>query len=224
MPTINPIIKYPSNRVHNLCDQYFGKLHVIGFFGFNRRKQAQWLCQCDCSKWTIVSASNLRHNHTRSCGCLVSEKVIARCTTHGQASKNNPSPAYASYCSALGRCTNPNDPAYINYGGRGIEFRFISFEEFFAELGECPKYLTLDRIDNDGHYEKGNVRWATRAVQNRNRSSNVYITILGKTQVLIDWAKDFQIKRETISRRRRTGWCDECSVTIKPNNGTCTHR
>lgn len=78
-------------------------------------------------------------------------------------------PEYAAFIAAKYRCTNPNGPDYVRYGGRGIEFRFSSFEEFLDALktednptGLRPSpELTLDRIDNDGHYEIGNVRWAT---------------------------------------------------------------
>jgi hypothetical protein len=76
---------------------------------------------------------------------------------------------YASYCSAKGRCTNPTDKQWKDYGGRGIKFLFTNFEQFFAELGNSPKGKTLDRIDNDGHYETGNVRWATKKAQANNR-------------------------------------------------------
>ena len=73
------------------------------------------------------------------------------------------------YWGAKERCTNPNCESYSRYGGRGIQFRFNSYTEFFSEIGERPsnKY-SLDRIYNDGHYEIGNVRWATRQEQNIN--------------------------------------------------------
>lgn len=76
---------------------------------------------------------------------------------------------YNTYLRAKGRCTNPRQPDYSRYGGRGIEFRFTSFEQFFTELGRRPPGLSLDRINNDGHYEPGNVRWATRSQQVRNQ-------------------------------------------------------
>ncbi len=78
-------------------------------------------------------------------------------------------PERAAYNGAKRRCTTSIDRAWKNYGGRGIEFRFESFEQFFAELGKHPKGKLLDRINNDGHYEPGNVRWATRSESNRNR-------------------------------------------------------
>ena len=77
-----------------------------------------------------------------------------------------------AYTDAKRRCESEKSPRYKYYGARGIEFKFNSFEEFFAELGEKPKpSYSLDRIDNDGHYEAGNVRWASKSEQVSNRRS-----------------------------------------------------
>jgi len=68
------------------------------------------------------------------------------------------------------RCCNPNSKKYPEYGGAGIECRFASFEEFFAELGPRPsKRHSVDRIFTFGNYERGNVRWATPEEQMANR-------------------------------------------------------
>lgn len=74
-----------------------------------------------------------------------------------------------AFADARNRCTNPHCEDFPNYGGRGIKFSFTTFEEFIAEVGPRPKGMRLDRIDNDGNYETGNVRWATPAVSNANR-------------------------------------------------------
>lgn len=77
---------------------------------------------------------------------------------------------YRCYTAAKQRCTNPRSQKFYAYGQRGIEFRFKSFAEFIKAIGgPRPAGLVLDRIDNDGHYEPGNVRWTTRSESQRNR-------------------------------------------------------
>jgi len=97
-------------------------------------------------------------------------------------------PTYNSYLSAKGRCTNPNNGNYFNYGGRGIEFKFTSFEQFIKELGPKPSSKhSLDREDNEGHYEHGNVRWATRDQQANNRRKFSKDRV--NTELLVAYAK-----------------------------------
>jgi hypothetical protein len=76
----------------------------------------------------------------------------------------------SAYANAKQRCENPNNKSYINYGARGIQFKFDSFEDFKNCLGNKPDpTYTLERLDNNGHYEIGNVVWATREQQLKNR-------------------------------------------------------
>jgi hypothetical protein len=92
----------------------------------------------------------------------------ARKTTHGKSKTRE----YGIYHGAKSRCTNPNHRAWRYYGGRGIEFRLPEFALFFAKLRHCPPGWTLERVNNDGHYEFGNVKWATRREQANNQRNN----------------------------------------------------
>ena len=83
--------------------------------------------------------------------------------------QNNPT--YASWRQAQRRCTDPRTPSYPNYGGRGIKFLIPSWRDIASTIGPRPPGHTLDRIDSDGHYEIGNIKWSTQRDQNRNRRS-----------------------------------------------------
>ena len=90
-------------------------------------------------------------------------------------------PEYKVFVVAKQRCTNPKSQRWSTHGARGIEFRFLSFEEFYAHIGKRPEGdYSLERIDNDGHYEKGNVKWATRSEQQKNKRRFTHKTRTGK--------------------------------------------
>ena len=106
------------------------------------------------------------------------------------------------------RCYNPNCVAYHRYGGRGITMcdRWCnSYADFAADVGEQPKGMTLDRIDNDGHYEPNNVRWVTRKEQANNRDTNVVLTHNGLTMTLKQWAEHLGWKYGLIASRWKKG-------------------
>ena len=104
------------------------------------------------------------------------------------------------------RCNRQKDSEYHNYGGRGIIVceRWKNFINFYADMGDPPKGLTLDRIDNDGNYEPSNCRWATRKAQNNNSRQNVIIEYQGQKHTISQWANKINISYRALYLRLRT--------------------
>ncbi len=167
----NTLIFVPHPSDYRFIDRtglVFTRLTVLGFAG-----KKHWFCECQCGVVKRVGIGSLLDGGTKSCGCWSVDMVRLSNTKHGAAAGGKQTVEYEAYHSAKKRCENPKAIAYERYGGRGIEFRFTSFEEFLTEIGPrtSPKH-SLDRRNNNGHYEKGNVRWATRTEQQNNRRNN----------------------------------------------------
>ena len=180
----------------------YGRLRVVSSSG---EKDAQnnllWDCVCDCgNQVNQVSGTRLRRGGVKSCGCLRAETIRGMATVHGMESH----PANRSYKAAKRRCLNVNMKSYPRYGGRGIEFRLPPFPDFWVVMGDSWfDGATIDRKDNDGHYELGNVRWATYKQQMQNTCRSVYITWDGVTKHQSEWAKELGFTGGNFAQRVR---------------------
>lgn len=173
-----------GKAIVNMTGQRYGMLTVIKMHG-SKNGHATWLCKCDCGNEKIIIGNSLRTGRTRSCGCIAVavakayphraeriEAVKKAHTRHGMTA----SKLHYVWVAMKQRCTNPKQAQYKNYGGRGISVCaewLNSFEAFYDHVSQLPHFgekgRSLDRINNNGNYEPGNVRWATAAEQTRNR-------------------------------------------------------
>jgi hypothetical protein len=159
-------------KMKELAGLRVGMLTVVkpnGRYGTN----VVWECVCDCGKTRDVPSNKLSGKKPyQSCGCRPRAKVVGPSPykTHGMTESGE----YRSWRGAKKRCLDPKNPAFPRYGGRGIQVceRWRdSFENFLVDMGPKPSPRhSIDRINNDGNYEPGNCRWATKTQQARNTS------------------------------------------------------
>jgi hypothetical protein len=158
----------------DITGQRFGRLTAIAY-----QRNRHWLFQCDCGEMKIIDGRNVCKGDTRSCGCLRKEVLRNRIFTHEQREaliKRNTvhglrhHPAYDRWRQMLARCHDPEHKRFSDYGGRGIVVcaRWHMLENFIEGMGDLPKGLTIERVDNDGNYELMNCKWATYTEQNNN--------------------------------------------------------
>lgn len=190
-----------------LTGQRFGRLVAL------ERNGSKWSCRCDCGATKVALAANLSAGRTRSCGCFQAESAKSRATTHGGRRRRE----YAVWQSMHNRCRRAAGKDYPRYGARGIRVceRWADFEAFFADMGERPAGMTLDRRDNDGHYSPGNCRWATSKQQARNRGSSRLISAFGQVLPLSAWADDSRcsVTCGAIAKRIKSGMSPELAIT-----------
>jgi hypothetical protein len=139
-------------------------LTVVKLDGRNKQGRLLWLCECDCGKSVRVISGHLKSGNTKSCGCL---KFKGYRTTHGKCR----TAIYETWINMKSRCLNKNNPKYIDYGDRDITIctRWYVFENFYKDMGDKPKGLTLERINNTKGYSPNNCKWATHSEQAFNR-------------------------------------------------------
>lgn len=205
------IVKGKSHKKIDLVGQRFSKLVVLSEAGRTSDGKVTWLCQCDCGNTKIVSGRHLRRGSVKACGCM---QFIAN-KRHGM----HATKIYKTWNGMVSRCTNPRNSRWNDYGGRGIEVcdRWKSFEGFYADMGDCPEGMSLDRVDVNGNYEPQNCRWATPKQQSRNRRDNRFVSWRGQTLTVAEWAEKMGMSKSVVLfRLKKWGNSDLDKVFLTP--------
>jgi hypothetical protein len=201
----------------NIAGMVFGRLTVLSHLPDSSPK-TKWLCRCDCGQQKAIAGQLLTAGKAKSCGCLSRELTSSRNATHGHTRGYVADKTYNTWQNMRRRCFDKTNKRFAEYGGRGITVceRWLSFENFLADMGEPPSPLhSIERKDNNGHYAPDNCCWATRDEQMRNRRNARLLTLDGVTMNLCDWAVKTGIKADTIAARLDVyGWPVADALTI----------
>jgi hypothetical protein len=196
----------------------YGRLILTGkSYTINRFLYVEYICECGNIRWTTFY--KIRDLHTKSCGCLKLKLLKERNTTHGM--WKHPL-CYSVWHGIKNRCYNQNEPAFKDYGARGIKVcdEWINdFKSFYdwSMLNGWEKGLEIDRINNNGHYEPSNCRYTTRVVNSKNKRTNIYVEAFGENKCLSDWVRDSRcsVTAQTIkSRINSFNWTPERAISV----------
>lgn len=198
-----------AKRAVDLTGKRFGMLTAVERIASRPGLSGLWRCVCDCGNDRTAGASDLTAGHTTNCGC--------KRRTHGHSYVDGKAtPTYSSWRNMIARCTNPKASGFDHYDALGVVVwaGWNKFEQFLSDMGEAPPNTTIERIDNDGPYEPGNCRWATRQEQANNRRTNIRFEYRGKSYTLAQLARATGQAKETLRVRlvRPGGWAVAAAV------------
>lgn len=191
----------------DLTGRIFGRLTVKGRI-VPPKGRTLFVCACECGKEVTVNGSDLQTGNNVSCGCLKAARIGTVNYKHGAASNGDLTGAYRFWRTMRDRCYNEDNNRFYAYGARGIKVcdRWRdSFENFFADMGERPEGMSLDRINVDADYSPDNCRWASTAEQARNQRTNVWYQVGDERMIQADVARALGIHPSQVLSMRRNG-------------------
>ena len=195
-----------TNRIKYERGTKFNNTRLTFLDDIDSKNGRQALFICECGKTIKTKICNVKTLHTISCGCYKQEESLKRLTTHGLTN----TPEYEAWCKLKQRTSNPNDPNYSRYGGRGITVCnewSNSFEQFFKDMGPKPSVEhSIERKNNNDGYNSVNCCWAIQREQIRNRSNTILVTFNNITKPLIEWCEIYKLDYNLIYQRLRKGW------------------
>lgn len=165
-----------GRKTIDLTGKVFGNWTVLGRdYENDKLGKIMWFCQCSCGNVRSVIGQALRNGTSTQCrDCW--KKEDKHTADSRRRINGKPTKTYNTWDAIIHRCYYPSQSSYKHYGARGIKmcdewkndyFAFYDYVSSLDRFGEPG--MTLDRIDNEKGYEPGNVRWATRAQQNRHK-------------------------------------------------------
>lgn len=182
-----------------------GRLTVLGDAPPDKDGNHRIRVRCDCGTEKILVRRSFVKNKVQSCGCLREERQREAATIHGHHTDDAPTPEYEAWRSMIRRCEDESVDSYAWYGGKGIKVckRWReSFEAFLADVGERPSDGHLFCLLNkDKDFKPGNAAWRTRHDADRTKRSNTFYEVNGVTKCLVDWAKEYDIPKNTLHYR-----------------------
>lgn len=194
-----------------LIGKKFGRWTVIGEAEKTYQSYSRWICKCECGSIKSVSGHILNNGNSTSCGCY-NKEVLRSHATHGHSRNDRKSPEYVSWTCMKTRCYRSNYHQYKDYGGRGIKVcdRWLGdkgFYNFLEDMGNRPSMKhSLDRFpNNDGDYEPGNCRWATKRQQFEGRRNAILLEYNGQKMMLAEWGRELRVNIASIKHHLKKG-------------------
>lgn len=199
----------PPRRRNDLVGVRFGCLVAQSIESCDK-VHTYWKCLCVCGRSHTASRNALKRGLTKSCGCQKGRFLSEKNATHGKSRH----PAYKCFIGMKRRCADTKHKMHKFYASKGIQVKWKSFEDFWDDMGPTwRRGLSIDRVNNDGHYEKGNCRWATAREQANNTSRTVFLTLGSETLTATEWIERLGIPRYLVFDRIKRGWSDEEVLT-----------
>lgn len=195
----------------DLTGQRFARLFLVERVS-SKPGYVSWRCSCDCGSSTIVTTHSLRSGNTTSCGCVRLERFRASACLPNRSGR-----AYRVWKDMKSRCRNNKVHNFASYGGRGILVcdKWLSFDAFYADMGEPPPGLTLERKDVNGNYDPANCCWATHRVQNNNHRKHVRVLVDGTGMNLSQACERLGLNYHTVyARMFAYGWGEQRALGL----------
>lgn len=171
--------------------------------------------RCSCGNTVEVNISDVVHKNTTSCGCLRSELAVEKNTKHGQAQRAGMTKAYQTWQGMHQRCGIKEN--YLDIAVCEEWSGESGFQQFYADMGDRPVGMSIDRIDGSKGYFKENCRWATPLQQANNLRTNVFVEIDGVTNTQAEWCRIYGIGRHVVRQRMSRGFSRVEAITTPLN-------